>query len=63
MRRESGMDMPTSGKEVQGTSDAPSGGQEKSTPSATRGPSIIVGTRTALPKTDRPIPPLKLSKN
>jgi HlyD family secretion protein len=38
------MDMPTSGKEVQGTSDAPSGGQEKSTPSATRGPSIIVGT-------------------
>jgi hypothetical protein len=61
MRRESGMDMPTSGKEVQGTSDAASGEQEKSTPSTTR--AIIVGTRTALPKTDRHIPPLKLSKN
>src|ERR1700736_1708432 len=37
-----GMDMPTSGKEVQGTSDAPSDGQEKNTRAATRAPSIIV---------------------
>src|SRR6202051_15054 len=40
---ESGMDIPTSGKEVQGTSDAPSDGQEKNTRTATRAPSIIVG--------------------
>jgi HlyD family secretion protein len=40
---ESGMDMPTSGKEVQGTSDAPGDGQEKNTRTATRAPSIIVG--------------------
>ncbi|WP_084810020.1 efflux RND transporter periplasmic adaptor subunit [Bradyrhizobium sp. NAS80.1] len=33
----------TSGKELQRSSDAPSDGQERSTPSATRGPSIIVG--------------------
>src|ERR1700751_954377 len=36
------MDMPTSDKEVQSTSDTPSDGQEKITRSATRGPSIIV---------------------
>jgi HlyD family secretion protein len=40
---ESGMDMPTSGKEIQGTSDAPSDGQEKNTRTAMRAPSIIVG--------------------
>jgi HlyD family secretion protein len=40
---ESGMDMPTSGKEDQGTSDAPSDGQEKNAHTATRAPSIIVG--------------------
>src|ERR1700722_11322227 len=37
------MDMPTSGKEVQGTSDTPSDGQETNTRTATRTPSIIVG--------------------
>jgi HlyD family secretion protein len=37
------MDVPTSGKEVQGTSDAPSDGQEKNARSATRAASIIVG--------------------
>jgi HlyD family secretion protein len=42
------MEMPTSGKEPQGTSDAPSEAQEKSTPSATRAPSIIVGTVAAV---------------
>jgi HlyD family secretion protein len=36
-------DVSTSGKEPQSTSDAPGHGQEKSTPSATRGPAIIVG--------------------
>jgi HlyD family secretion protein len=40
---ESGMDMPTSDKEVKSTSDAPSDGQEKNTRTATRVPSIIVG--------------------
>jgi HlyD family secretion protein len=40
---ESGMDMPTSGKEVQSTSDAPSDGQEKNTRTETRAPSVIVG--------------------
>jgi HlyD family secretion protein len=40
---EPGMDMPTSDKEVQGTSDAPSDGHEKNPRSATRVPSIIVG--------------------
>src|SRR5260370_40900509 len=43
---ESGMDMPTSGTEVQGTPDAPSDGQEKNTP--TRTPSIIVGVVAAI---------------
>src|ERR1700686_114682 len=38
------MDMPTSGEDVQSTSDAPSNGQEKNTRTATRTPSIIVGT-------------------
>jgi len=38
------MDIPTSGEEVQGTSDAPSDGQEKNTRTARRTPSIIVGT-------------------
>ncbi len=45
---ESGMDMPTSGKEVQGTSDTPSDGQEKHTRTATRAPSIIVGIVAAI---------------
>jgi HlyD family secretion protein len=45
---ESGMDMPTSGKEVQGTSDAPGDGQEKNTRTATRAPSIIVGIVAAV---------------
>src|SRR5580692_5891148 len=40
---DSGMDMPTSGQEVQGTPDAPSDGQAKNTRTATRAPSIIVG--------------------
>ena len=38
----------TSGEETQSTSDAPSEGQEKSTSSATRGPSIIVGVVAAI---------------
>jgi HlyD family secretion protein len=38
------MDIPTSDEEVQGTSDAPSDGQEKNTRTARRTPSIIVGT-------------------
>jgi HlyD family secretion protein len=42
------MDMPTSGKEVEGKSGAPNDGQAKNTPSATRGPSIIVGTVAAV---------------
>jgi HlyD family secretion protein len=42
------MDVPTSGKEVQGTSDAPSDGQEKNARSATRAPSIIVGIVAAV---------------
>src|ERR1700683_4418877 len=37
------MDMPTSGKEPQSTSNAPSDGQEKNTRTSTRVPSIIVG--------------------
>jgi HlyD family secretion protein len=45
---ESGMDMPTSGKEVQSTSDAPGDGQENTTRSATRAPSIIVGIVAAV---------------
>jgi HlyD family secretion protein len=42
------MDMPASGKEIQGRSDAPSDGQEKNMRTATRGPSIIVGTVAAV---------------
>src|ERR1700693_3574199 len=41
------MDMPTSGKEPQSSSNAPSDGQEKNTRSATRAPSIIVGVVAA----------------
>jgi HlyD family secretion protein len=40
---ESGVDMPTSGNETQGASGPPGGEQPKTTRSATRGPSIIVG--------------------
>ena len=40
---ESGMNMPTSGEEVQSTSDAPSDGEGKSPRPATRAPSLIVG--------------------
>src|SRR6202021_44518 len=36
--------MPTSGKEVESTSDAPGDGQEKHTRTATRAPAIIVGS-------------------
>src|SRR6202050_5005325 len=42
------MDMPTSGKEPQSTSNAPSDGQEKSARTATRTPSIIVGIVAAV---------------
>jgi HlyD family secretion protein len=45
---ESGMDMPTSGKEPQSMSDAPNDGQEKSAPATTRAPSIIVGIIAAV---------------
>src|ERR1700724_1097725 len=45
---ESGMDMPTSGEEVQSTSDALSDKQDKSTGTATRVPSIIVGIVAAV---------------
>jgi HlyD family secretion protein len=45
---ESGMDVPTSGKEAQAASDAPSDGQEKNAPSATRVPSIIAGIIAAV---------------
>jgi HlyD family secretion protein len=45
---ESGMDMPTSGKESQSMSDAPNDGQEKSAPATTRTPSIIVGIIAAV---------------
>jgi HlyD family secretion protein len=38
------MDIPTSGEEVQSTSDAPSNRQDNNTRAATRAPSIIVGT-------------------
>src|SRR5258705_13238594 len=41
------MDMPTSGKEIQST-EAPPDGQEKNTRTATRAPSIIVGTVAAI---------------
>ena len=42
------MDTPTSDEEVQNTSDAPGDDQKKATPSATRTPSIIVGTVAAV---------------
>jgi len=42
------MDVPTSGKEVQATSHAPSDGHEKNARSATRAPSIIVGIVAAV---------------
>src|SRR5580704_2438849 len=42
------MDTPTSDEEVQDTSDAPGDDQKKATPSATRTPSIIVGTVAAV---------------
>src|ERR1700722_9185833 len=45
---ESGMDMPTSGEEVQDTSDAPRDKQDKNTRAATRAPSIIVGIVAAV---------------
>jgi HlyD family secretion protein len=45
---EPGVDMPTPDKEVQATSDAPADGAQKSTPAATRGPSIIVGAIAAV---------------
>jgi HlyD family secretion protein len=44
---EPGMDMPTSGEEVQGPSGPPGDGKEKNTRSATRVPSIIVGVIAA----------------
>jgi HlyD family secretion protein len=42
------MDIPTSGEEVQHTSDAPSDRQDKNTRTATRAPSIIVGIVAAV---------------
>jgi HlyD family secretion protein len=42
------MDMPTSGEEIKSTSDAPSDGQEKTTRTAARGPSIIVASVAAV---------------
>jgi HlyD family secretion protein len=42
------MDMPTSGKEVQATSDTPGDGQETNTRTATRVPAIIVGVVAAV---------------
>jgi HlyD family secretion protein len=42
------MDVPTSGEEVQSTSDAPSDGPEKKARVATRTPSIIVGIVAAV---------------
>src|SRR5277367_4550961 len=40
---ERGIDVPISGKEIQGMSDAANAGPEKNTPNPTRTPSIIVG--------------------
>src|SRR3981189_3591420 len=40
---ESDMDTPTSGEEIQNTSNAPRDGQDANTHTATRAPSIIVG--------------------
>ena len=45
---ESGMDVPTSDKDGQITSDAPSDGREKNARTATRAPSIIVGIVAAV---------------
>ena len=45
---ESGVDMPTSGKEVQSTSGTPSDGQGKNKRAPTRAPSIIVGVVAAV---------------
>jgi HlyD family secretion protein len=42
------MEMPTLSKDVQSTSGAPSDGQQKNTRTATRAPSIIVGTVAAV---------------
>ncbi len=42
------MDIPTSGEEVQRTSDAPNDRQDKNTRTATRAPSIIVGIVAAV---------------
>jgi HlyD family secretion protein len=42
------MDIPTSGEEVQRTSDAPSDRQDKNMRTATRAPSIIVGIVAAI---------------
>jgi len=42
------MDMPTSGKDPQGTSSTPGDGQEKNTRTALRAPSIIVGIIAAV---------------
>ncbi len=42
------MEMPTSDQEIKNTSAAPDGGQHKGAPSATRVPSIIVGTVAAV---------------
>ena len=42
------MDMPTSSKELQSTSDAPTDGQQKNTRIATRAPAIIVGVVAAV---------------
>src|SRR5271163_4644872 len=45
---EPGMDTPTSGNEIHDASDAPGGGQQKNTPTATRGPSIVVAIIAAI---------------
>jgi HlyD family secretion protein len=45
---ESGMDMPTSGEELQSASDAPRDKQEKNPRTATHAPSIIVGIVAAV---------------
>src|SRR5258706_12410437 len=42
------MDMPSSGQEIQTTSEAPTDEMEKKTRTATRAPSIIVGTVAAI---------------
>ena len=42
------MDMPTSGKEVQGTSEASNDEREKNARAVTRTPSIIVGIVAAI---------------